>query len=143
MGPDVSFDRKVELRLRYDHRGTLLPEKLGIYREIAAEKWSLVSNEWDAVGRQMVARVRPLWPAMRCWPTLKLLRSAVCSPLKGPSLARVRKFAVRCATKARAIGREADIEFELDGRPLIADTIQKPGACTGIWRKTCRWVHTV
>ena len=58
LGPDVSFDRKVELRLRYDHRGTLPPEKLGIYREIAAEKWSLVSNEWDAVARQVVGQVR-------------------------------------------------------------------------------------
>ena len=33
LGPDVSFDRKVALRLRYD-RETLPPEKLGIYREV-------------------------------------------------------------------------------------------------------------
>ena len=115
LGPDVSFDHKVKLRLRYD-QGTLPPEKLGIYREVATEKWSLVSNEWDAAARQVVALVRR-FAAMRCWPTWKLLRLAVCSRLRGPWLARVRKFAARCATKARALGGKQTLSLSsTDGR---------------------------
>ena len=116
LGPDVSFDRKVALRLRYD-RGTLPPEKLGIYREVAAEKWSLVSNEWDAVGRQVVARVR------------RLGRYALLADLEAPEISslqpaegssrwtRVRKFAARCAIKARALGGKQTLSLSsMDAR---------------------------
>ena len=130
LGPDVSFDRKVELRLRYDHRGTLPPEKLGIYREIAAEKWSLVSNEWDAVGRQMVARVR------------RFGRYALLADLEAPEIDSLHpaegavvgsRPEIRGAVRDQGagIGREADIEFELDGRPLIAEYDPEAGRVYG------------
>ena len=129
LGPDVSFDRKAELRLRYD-RETLPPEKLGIYREIAAEKWSLVSNEWDAVGRQMVARVR------------RLGRYALLADLEPPEISSLQpaegtvvgsRPEIRGAVRDQGagIGREADIEFELDGRPLIAEYDPEAGRVYG------------
>ena len=130
LGPDVSFDRKVELRLRYDHRGTLPPEKLGIYREIAAERWSLVSNEWDAVGRQMVARVR------------RFGRYALLADLEAPEIDSLHpaegavvgsRPEIRGAVRDQGagIGREADLEFELDGRPLIAEYDPEAGRVYG------------
>ena len=130
LGPDVSFDRKVELRLRYDHRGTLPPEKLGIYREVAAEKWSLVSNEWDAVGGQMVARVR------------RFGRYALLADLEAPEIDSLHpaegavvgsRPEIRGAVRDQGagIGREADIEFELDGRPLIAEYDPEAGRVYG------------
>ena len=102
LGPDVSFDRKVALRFRYD-RGAMPPEKLGIYREVAAEKWTLVSNEWDALGRQVVARVR------------RFGRYALLADLEAPEISNLQpaegavvgprpEFAARCAIKARALG---------------------------------------
>ena len=129
LGPDVSFDRKVELRLRYD-RETLPPEKLGIYREVAAEKWSLVSNEWDAVGRQMVARVR------------RLGRYALLADLEAPEISSLQpaegafvgsRPEIRGAVRDQGagIGRETDIEFELDGRPLIAEYDPEAGRVYG------------
>ena len=130
LGPDVSFDRKVELRLRYDHRGTLPPEKLGIYREIAAEKWSLVSNEWDAVARQVVGQVR------------RFGRYALLADLEAPEIDSLQpaegavvgsRPEIRGAVRDQGagIGREADIEFELDGRPLIAEYDPEAGRVYG------------
>ena len=130
LGPDVSFDRKVELRLRYDHRGTLPPEKLGIYREVAAEKWSLVSNEWDAVARQVVGQVR------------RFGRYALLADLEAPEIDSLQpaegavvgsRPEIRGAVRDQGagIGREADIEFELDGRPLIAEYDPEAGRVYG------------
>ena len=130
LGPDVSFDRKVELRLRYDHRGTLPPEKLGIYREIAAEKWSLVSNEWDAVARQVVGQVR------------RFGRYALLADLEAPEISSLQpaegavvgsRPEIRGAVRDQGagIGREADLEFELDGRPLIAEYDPEAGRVYG------------
>ena len=130
LGPDVSFDRKVELRLRYDHRGTLPPEKLGIYREVAAEKWSLVSNEWDAVARQVVGQVR------------RFGRYALLADLEAPEISSLHpaegavvgsRPEIRGAVRDQGagIGREADIEFELDGRPLIAEYDPEAGRVYG------------
>ena len=130
LGPDVSFDRKVELRLRYDHRGTLPPGKLGIYREIAAEKWSLVSNEWDAVARQVVGQVR------------RFGRYALLADLEAPEIDSLHpaegavvgsRPEIRGAVRDQGagIGREADIEFELDGRPLIAEYDPEAGRVYG------------
>ena len=130
LGPDVSFDRKVALRLRYDHRGTLPPEKLGIYREVTAEKWSLVSNEWDALGRQVVARVR------------RFGRYALLADLAAPEISNLQpaegavvgsRPEIRGAVRDQGagIGREADIEFELDGRPLIAEYDPEAGRVYG------------
>ena len=129
LGPDVSFDRKVALRLRYD-RGALPPEKLGIYREVAAERWSLVSNEWDAVGRQVVARVR------------RLGRYALLADLEAPEISSLQpaegavvgsRPEIRGAVRDQGagIGRETDIEFELDGRPLIAEYDPEAGRVHG------------
>ncbi len=129
LGPDVSFDRKVALRLRYD-RETLPPEKLGIYREIAAEKWSLVSNEWDAVSRQVVARVR------------RLGRYALLADLEAPEIGSLQpaegavvdpRPEIRGVVRDQGagIGRETDIEFELDGRPLIAEYDPEAGRVYG------------
>ena len=129
LGPDVSFDRKVELRLRYD-RGTLPPEKLGIYREVAAEKWSLVSNEWDAAARQIVARVR------------RLGRYALLADLEPPEISSLQpaegavvgsRPEIRGAVRDQGagIGRETDIEFALDGRPLIAEYDPEAGRVYG------------
>ena len=130
LGPDVSFDHRVELRLRYDYRETLPPEKLGIYREVAAEKWSLVSNEWDAVGRQMVARVR------------RLGRYALLADLEPPEISSLQpaegavvdpRPEIRGSVRDQGagIGRETDIEFELDGRPLIAEYDPEAGRVYG------------
>ena len=129
LGPDVSFDRKVALRLRYD-RGTLAPEKLGIYREVAAEKWSLVSNEWDAVSRQVVAQVR------------RFGRYALLADLEAPEISSLQpaegavvdpRPEIRGSVRDRGsgIGRETDIEFELDGRPLIAEYDPEAGRVYG------------
>ncbi|MCE2450518.1 MAG: M23 family metallopeptidase [Candidatus Latescibacteria bacterium] len=128
LGPDVSFDHRVELRLRYDYRETLPPEKLGIYREISAEKWSLVSNEW--VGRQMVARVR------------RLGRYALLADLEPPEISSLQpaegavvgtRPEIRGAVRDQGagIGRETDIEFELDGRLLIAEYDPEAGRVYG------------
>ena len=130
LGPELSFDHKVELRLRYD-RGTLSPEKLGIYREVTAEKWALVSNEWDAGARQVVARVR------------RFGRYALLADLEAPKIGGLQpadgavvgprpeiRGAVRDA--GSGIGREEDIEFELDGRPLIAEYDPEAGRVHGL-----------
>ena len=129
LGPDVSFDRKIALRLRYD-RETLPPEKLGIYREIAAEKWSLVSNEWDAEARQVVALVR------------RFGRYALLADLEAPEISSLQpaegavvglRPEIRGAVRDQGagIGRETDIEFELDGRPLIAEYDPEAGRVYG------------
>ena len=129
VGPDVSFDRKVALRLRYD-RETLPPEKLGIYREVAAEKWSLVSNEWDAEARQVVALVR------------RLGRYALLADLEAPEISSLQpaegavvgpRPEIRGAVRDQGagIGRETDIEFELDERPLIAEYDPEAGRVYG------------
>ena len=129
LGPDVSFDRKVALRLRYD-RETLPPEKLGIYREVAAEKWSLVSNEWDAEALQVVALVR------------RFGRYALLADLEAPEISSLQpaegsvvgpRPEIRGAVRDQGagIGREADIEFELDGRPLIAEYDPEAGRVYG------------
>ncbi len=130
LGPDVSFDSRVELRLRYDQRETLSPEKLGIYREVAAEKWALVSNEWDAGGRQVVARVR------------RLGRYALLADLEPPEISRLQPaegavVGVRPAIRGTVrdpgagIGQETDIEFALDGRRLIAEYDPEAGRVHG------------
>ena len=129
LGPDVSFDRKVALRLRYD-RETLPPEKLGIYREVAAEKWSLVSNEWDAEARQVVALVR------------RLGRYALLADLEAPEISSLQpaegavvgprpEIRGEVRDQGAGIGRETDIEFELDGRPLIAEYDPEAGLVYG------------
>ena len=129
LGPDVSFDRKVALRLRYD-RETLPPEKLGIYREVAAEKWSFVSNEWDVVSQQVVAQVR------------RLGRYALLADLEAPEIGSLQpaegavvdpRPEIRGAVRDQGagIGRETDIEFELDGRPLIAEYDPEAGRVYG------------
>ena len=129
LGPDVSFDRKVALRLRYD-RETLPPEKLGIYREVAAEKWSLVSNEWDAEALQVVALVR------------RFGRYALLADLEAPEIRSLQpaegavvdpRPEIRGAVRDQGagIGRETDIEFELDGRPLIAEYDPEAGRVYG------------
>ena len=129
LGPDVSFDHKVELRLRYD-RGTLPPDKLGLYREVAAEKWTLVSNEWDAVGRQVVARVR------------RFGRYALLADLEAPKMGSLQpaegavvgpRPEIRGAVRDQGAGidREEDLEFELDGRPLIAEYDPEAGRVYG------------
>ena len=131
LGPEISFDHKVELRLRYD-RGTLPPEKLGIYREVAPEKWTLVSNEWDAGSRQVVARVR------------RFGRYALLADLEAPQIGGLQPAAgavvgprpqIRGAVRdaGSGIGREEDIEFELDGRPLIAEYDPEAGRVYGHW----------
>ncbi len=129
LGPDVSFDRKVALRLRYD-RGVLPPEKLGIYREVAAEKWSLVSNEWNAGNRQVVAQVR------------RLGRYALLADLEPPEISNLQpaegvvvgsRPEIRGAVRDQGAGirRETDIEFELDGRPLITEYDPEAGRVYG------------
>lgn len=119
LGPEYSFDRKVELRLRYE--GTdLPPEKLGIYQEVGEDKWVMVGNEWDAIERRVSAKLR------------RLGRYALLADLTAPEIEKLQPAAgavVDGRPKIRAvlrdagagIGREEDIEFELDGRPLIAE----------------------
>ncbi len=131
LGPELSFDHKVELRLRYD-RGSLVPEKLGIYRQVAPEKWTLVSNEWDAGARQVVARVR------------RFGRYALLADLEAPQIGGLQpaqgavvgpRPEIRGAVRdsGSGIGREEDIEFELDGRPLIAEYDPEAGRVYGHW----------
>ena len=106
------------------------PEKLGIYREIAAEKWSLVSNQWDAGSRQVVGHVR------------RLGRYALLADLEAPEIASLQpaegavvgsRPAIGGAVRDQGagIGREADIEFELDGRPLVAEYDPEAGRVAG------------
>ena len=129
LGPDVSFDRKVALRLRYD-QGTLPPEKLGIYREVAAEKWSLVSNEWDAVSRQVVARVRRLG-RYALLADLEAPEISSLQPAEGAVVGSRPEIRGSVRDQGAGIGRETDIEFELDGRPLIAEYDPEAGRVYG------------
>ena len=129
LGPDVSFDRKVALRLRYD-RGTLPPEKLGIYREVAAERWSLVSNEWDAAARQVVARVRR-FGRYALLADLEAPRISSLQPAEGAVVGSRPEIRGAVRDQGSGIGRETDIEFELDGHPLIAEYDPEAGRVYG------------
>ena len=129
LGPDVSFDRKVALRLRYD-RETLPPEKLGIYREVAAEKWSLVSNEWDAEARQVVALVRR-FGRYALLADLETPEIGSLQPAEGAVVGPRPEIRGSVRDQGAGIGRETDIEFELDGRPLIAEYDPEAGRVYG------------
>ena len=129
LGPDVSFDHKVELRFRYD-RGTMPPEKLGIYREVAAEKWTLVGNEWDAVGRQVVARVRR-FGRYGLLADLEAPEIGSLQPAEGAVVGPRPEIRGAVRDQGAGIGREEDIEFELDGRPLIAEYDPEAGRVYG------------
>ena len=129
LGPDVSFDRKVALRLRYD-RGTLPPEKLGIYREVANEKWSLVSNEWDAVSRQIVAQVRR-FGRYALLADLEAPKIGSLQPAEGAIVGSRPEIRGAVRDQGSGIGRETDIEFELDGRLLIAEYDPEAGRVYG------------
>lgn len=129
VGPEVSFDRKVELRLRYD-QGAVPPEKLGLYREAGAEKWALVSNEWDAPKRQVVARVR------------RLGRYALLADLQAPEIDGLQpaegavvgprpEVSAEVRDPGAGIGREEDIELMLDDRRLIAEYDPEAGRVYG------------
>jgi len=130
LGPDVSFDHRVELRLRYDRRETLPPDKLGIYREVAAEKWSLVSNEWDAVGRQVVARVRRLG-RYALLADLEPPQISGLQPAEGAVVGARPEIVGTVRDRGAGIGRETDLEFTLDGRPLIAEYDPEAGRVYG------------
>ncbi len=127
--PEVSFDRKVELRLRYD-RGTLPPEKLGLYREVAAEKWALVSNEWDAVSQQVVARVR-YFGRYALLADLEAPEIGSLQPAEGAVVGPRPEIRGAVRDQGAGIGREEDIEFALDGRPLIAEYDPEAGRVHG------------
>jgi murein DD-endopeptidase MepM/ murein hydrolase activator NlpD len=129
LGPDVSFDRKVALRLRYD-RETLPPEKLGIYREVTAEKWSLVSNEWDAEALQVVALVRR-FGRYALLADLEPPEISSLQPAKGAVVGSRPEIRGAVRDQGAGIGRETDIEFELDGRPLIAEYDPEAGRVYG------------
>ncbi len=129
LGPDVSFDRKVSLRFRYD-RGTLPPEKLGIYREVAAEKWTLVGNEWDAVRRQVVGRVRH-FGRYALLADLEAPQISIVQPAEGAVVGPRPEIRGAVRDQGAGIGREEDLELELDGRPLIAEYDPEAGRVYG------------
>ena len=119
LGPEYSFDRKVELRLRYAG-GDWPTEKLAVYREVAEGKWRMAGNQWDAANAQVGAKLRHLG------------RYALLVDLVPPEINALRPAAgevvearptIRAAIRdtGAGIGREEDIEFELDGRPLIVE----------------------
>lgn len=129
LGPDVSFDRQVELRLRYD-RGALPPEKLGIYRESAAGKWKLVGNEWDAVRRQVVGWVRR-FGRYALLADLEAPEIGILQPSEGAVVGARPEIRGAVRDQGAGIGREEDIAFELDGRPLIAEYDPEAGRVYG------------
>ena len=119
LGPEFSFDRKMEIRLRYEG-GDWPAEKLGIYREVAEGKWGMVGNEWDAAHGQVGAKVRHFG------------RYALLADLVPPEIDALRPAAgkvvearptIRAAIRdmGAGIGREKDIELVLDGRSILAE----------------------
>jgi hypothetical protein len=119
VGPEFSFDRKVEIRLRYEG-GDWPAEKIGVYREVAEGKWVMVGNEWDAANAQVGAKLRILGRyallADLLPPEIDALRPAAGKVVKA-------RPAIRAAIRDRGagIGREEDIELVLDGRAIIAE----------------------
>ena len=119
VGPEFSFDRKVEIRLRYEG-GDWPAEKIGVYREVAEGKWVMVGNEWDAANAQVGAKLRILGRyallADLVPPEIDALRPAAGKVVKA-------RPAIRAVIRDRGagIGREEDVELVLDGRPIIAE----------------------
>ncbi len=117
LGPEFSFDRKVELSLRYDGVG-LPADKLGVYREVGAGKWALVGN--DLEGRRVSARLRRLGR----YALMADLEPPVIDglvPKAGAVVGARPQIGASLVDAGAGIGREEDIELLLDGRLLIAE----------------------
>ncbi len=118
LGPDVQFDARVAVRLRYGG-GQWPVEKVGLYEEVAAGKWALAGSELD--GEWVEARLRKLGRfallADLVEPQIKSL-----DPKKGAKL-KDRRPLLRAQIEdlESGIGREEDIAVELDGRALIVE----------------------
>jgi hypothetical protein len=118
LGPDVQFDQRVAVRLRY-RAGKWPVEKVGLYEEVGDGKWALAGNELE--GEWVGARLR------------KLGRFALLVDLVEPSvdLLRPKKNAkvkerrpllrARVEDTGSGIGREEDLVVELDGAALIVE----------------------
>lgn len=118
LGPDVQFDARVGVRLRY--RGGEEPtQRIGLYEEVGAEKWVLVGSEWDE--EWVEARLRKLGRfallADVVAPQIESLR-----PKKNAKLKERRPLLrARIEDLESGIGREEDIAVELDGQLLIVE----------------------
>jgi len=120
-GPSrVSFDDKVEIRLRYPE-GAPDPEKIGLYTEGKDGKWTLVGSELDAGRRTVGGRVRELARyalfADETPPTIEALHPAPGAVLR----VRQPRLSARIDDPGSGIGREEDVVMELDGRRLISE----------------------
>ena len=121
LGPELSFDRKVELGLRYEG-GAWPPEKLGIYMEVADKKWVMVGNEWDAMSGQVGAKLRTLG-RYALLADLTAPEIDALQPATGAVVTQRPKISAAISDAGAGIGREEDIELELDGRSIIAEYV--------------------
>jgi hypothetical protein len=121
LGPEaIRFDQPAEIGLRFGEE-VGRPEKLGVYQEVKKGHWALVGNQLDPATRTVRAPIRGLG-------RYALLADAVppaigaFSPASGARLADRRPLlSVRIEDEGAGIGREADIEMELDGQRLIGE----------------------
>jgi len=119
LGPEFSFDQKVELRLRY--AGSELPlDKLGIYREGTAGKWGMVGNELDTGVGEVSARLRRLG-RYALLADLNAPEIDKLMPADGAVVDRRPEISAGVLDTGAGIGREEDIELVLDDRLLIAE----------------------
>ena len=68
---------------------------------------------------------------MRCWPTLEAPEISSLQPAEGAVVGSRPEIRGAVRDQGAGIGREADIEFELDGRPLIAEYDPEAGRVYG------------
>ena len=68
---------------------------------------------------------------MRCWLTLEAPEISSLQPAEGAVVGSRPEIRGAVRDQGAGIGREADIEFELDGRPLIAEYDPEAGRVYG------------
>jgi len=118
LGPEVQFDSRVAVRLRY-RPGQWPLEKVGLYEEVGDGKWAMVGNEQE--GEWVGARLRRLGRfallADLVEPSVDLLRPKQNAKIKE----RQPLLRARVEDVGSGIGREEDLVVELDGAALIVE----------------------
>ena len=117
---EISFDRKVEVWLEIP-KGDVAAAKFGVYADSGDGTWSLVGNELEADGRRVGARIRRLGRyALLADETPPVIDAL--SPVPGAVIAARRpRLAARIDDEGAGIGREEDIDLELDGERMIGE----------------------